>query len=410
MKTLKSGKVLTPLGIGVAFSLFGDSTLYTVLPREDIAVQAGVTLSMVGLLLGLNRVARMASNGPVGLLFDRLPRRPIMILSLFFGAISTLLYAVSYGSGPYLFARLLWGVCWSGIWIGANTMALDISSDGDRGHINGRLQMWFFLGVALTNFTGGFFTDLFGYREGLWVSTILTLVGVLIWVIFLPETRDAITKNNPTRDGNDSDSQAFPWRKVLQAAYPLFAVRLVFAGVLASTTILWLQQFIDKGVSISGFFVPLATATGMFSAVRVLISIISAPLSGKSSDRIGRRWPVIVFLFAAGTIGMMFMASNNFALAVCGAFLSAATGGGIQAISPSLIGDTMGNNSHGRALGIVYTIGDLGSALGPPAALLLIPILGIGAVYILCSVIFFLILCYSIYRTTKEKTIKVNLS
>ena len=55
-KTKRSpGFILNLLGIGSAISLLGDATLYTVLPHPDISAQLGITLSMVGLLLGANR-------------------------------------------------------------------------------------------------------------------------------------------------------------------------------------------------------------------------------------------------------------------------------------------------------------------------------------------------------------------
>ena len=399
---IKSSRVLTPLGIGIAFSLFGDSTLYTVLPREDIAAQAGVTLSLVGLLLGLNRLARMVSNGPVGMLFDRMPRRPIMIISLFMGAVSTMMYAIGYGPGILILARILWGMCWSGIWIGGNTMALDISSDKDRGRINGRLQMWFFFGVALTNFTGGFFTDALGYRGGLWLSAGLTFLAAIMWLFLLPETKSAQLTDDHSSQGEASAGNGFPLGKTLQAAVPLFASRIVYAGVIASTTILWLQQFIDGGIRFSDRFIPLATVTGMFSAIRVFVSILSAPAAGKVSDFLGKRWGVIASVFLLGVIGMAMMASDHLGTAVIGAILSALTGGAAQAMSPSLIGDAAQGNQHGRALSIAYTIGDFGSAIGPPLALFLIPLYSIRTVYILCSVLFLVSFIYSLFMVKKE--------
>ena len=55
-------RVLVPLGVGIALSLLGDSTLYTVLPKPEIANQAGVTLALVGVLLGVNRIVRLGFN------------------------------------------------------------------------------------------------------------------------------------------------------------------------------------------------------------------------------------------------------------------------------------------------------------------------------------------------------------
>ena len=134
----KVNSVLTPLGIGLALSLLGDATLYVVLPSPEIAQQAGLTLAMVGFLLGINRLVRLLFNGLAGGIYDRLPRRPLMIISLGIGTISTAIYAVGSGLFILTVGRVLWGLAWSGIWVGANSMTLDVSNDLNRGYINGR--------------------------------------------------------------------------------------------------------------------------------------------------------------------------------------------------------------------------------------------------------------------------------
>ena len=94
MKAKKSSRfILNLLGIGTALSLLGDATLYTVLPHPDVAAQLGITLSMVGLLLGANRAIRLVLNGPVGMLYDRMPRRGLLIASLSLGACASVFYA-----------------------------------------------------------------------------------------------------------------------------------------------------------------------------------------------------------------------------------------------------------------------------------------------------------------------------
>jgi MFS family permease len=64
-------RVLTIIGIGTAVSLLGDSTLYTVLPDPNFALQAAVPFAQVGILLGVNRLVRIFFNIPAGRLIDR---------------------------------------------------------------------------------------------------------------------------------------------------------------------------------------------------------------------------------------------------------------------------------------------------------------------------------------------------
>ena len=397
-----SGRVLAPLGIGIALSLVGDQTLYTVLADPRIISQAGISLAMVGIVLGINRVTRIFFNAPAGFLYDRSKRRGLMIVSIGIGAISTTCYALATDASLLLFGRVLWGIAWSGIWIGANTMALDISSDQDRGRISGRLQMWFFLGVAASSLAGGILTDALGYRGGLWVSAGLTAFGVFLWFITLPETR-ADPLSSEEIPAEQTSEAPFPWQVTLIAAVPLFVLRFVFAGVLAASTILWLAQFLDGGLSLAGITVPLATLTGAFVAVRVLLSMFSAPAAGSLSDRLGRRWSILAIALLAGSIGLWIMGLTTPLLAIAGALLATISAGSIQGLVPAIVGDGTSGAQKSRALSVVFTIGDLGSALGPVIGLMLIPKLGIGDVYQLCALLYGAVAFLAIWIAFREK-------
>jgi MFS family permease len=199
-------RVLTLLGAGTAISLLGDATLYAVLPNPPIAAQAGVSLAMVGVLLGVNRATRLLLNGPVGVLYDRLPRRRLLITSLVLGVISSIMYAAGWGFWPWLAGRVVWGVAWSLLSIGCNAVVLDISTDENRGRHSGQYQMWFFVGVASSSFLGGLFTDVFGFRPGLWLDAALIGGAALLWLFFLPETRPAERRERPVNNPRPSFS------------------------------------------------------------------------------------------------------------------------------------------------------------------------------------------------------------
>lgn len=380
-------RILTLLGVGTALSLLGDSTLYTVLPRPEIAAEAGVTLALVGLLLGANRVVRLVFNGVAGVLYDRLPRRKLLIAALAIGVFSTLLFAIGRGFPILLLSRALWGAAWSGIWVGGNALVLDIAGERQRGRLAGQYQMWFFLGAGVTALAGGLLTDLLGFRAGLAVSGMIMLLAVALWLRFLPETPPVIqvAATNLVSPRNQV-RMAFPWRVALAAALPLFSVRLVFAGVMVSTTILWLSAFVGDSLNLGGWALPIATLTGFFSLGRALVSLAGAPLAGFLSDRAGRRWPLVAGALALAAVGSWLM-GGGIGAALVGAFLAWIAAGATQGLAPAIIGDRVAPAQRGRAISVIYTLGDLGSALGPPLALGLVgaPGVPIGVLYRLCA-------------------------
>jgi MFS family permease len=65
-----------------------------------------------------------------------------------------------------------------------------------------------------------------------------------------------------------------------------------------------------------------------------------------------------------------------------------------MSLSTALVGDIGAAKHHSRRLGLVFTVGDLMSAVGPPLAYALIPVMGVSNLYLiivaLFSVMFFI--------------------
>jgi MFS family permease len=385
-------RVLTLLGVGTAVSLLGDATLYTVLPNPTIANQVGISLGMVGILLGANRATRLLINGPMGMLYDRMPRRGLMVTSLMLGTLANLSYAVGTGFWPIFIGRVVWGIAWAMLWIGGNAVVLDISSEENRGRHSGRYQMWFLFGIAFSSFIGGLLTDLLGFRGAMWLTSGVIGAAALLWLLTFPETRRN-TDDLTTLQTNAAANPRFPWKVIFQAGLPVFVARFISWGVLAATMILWLSGFIGEGVQLGDTTLPLATVTGAVTALTMLFSMGVAPTTGWVSDQLGKRWRVLGGSILMGSIGFWLMSGHLIGWALLGAFLAQITGGSVETLVPAITGDRVEKASRGRALGMINTFGDLGAMLGPPAALGLLNAgsLTLVQIYRLCAVALILV-------------------
>jgi len=362
--------ILNLLGIGTAISLLGDATLYTVLPHPDISAQLGITLSMVGLLLGANRAVRLVLNGPVGVLYDRLPRRGLLIASLTLGACASVFYALGHGFWPLLMGRVFWGLAWSLLWVGGNSVVLDVSTEENRGRNSGIYQMWFFIGIASSSFIGALLTDMFGFQNGQWISMATIALMAIVWYFFLPETREIqVTEEVSIEDREKLAGNKLPMKVIAATSFTMFISRLLTWGVLAATTILWLSDMFGQGLQIASIFIPIATFSGLYTALSNLTSIGSTPLAGSVSDRIGRRWPVIGWAIVLGGLGLWFMSIDIRSLALIGSFLVPLASSSVETLIPAIAGDRIPENLRSRALGMINTAGDLGATIGPFAAL-----------------------------------------
>ena len=404
-------RVLLTIGIGTCLSLLGDSSIYTVLPTHTM--DAGVTIASVGLLLSANRWIRLALNGPMGVMYDRWNRRPIFVAALFIGAISTAIYGFTNGFWPLLGGRLLWGLSWAGIWVGGNTIILDITQPHARGRWMGFYQIAFFMGAASGSILGGSLTDLLGFHKTMQLHAGITLLGAIIVLIFLPETRTGVHESaSRVASPSISPLPSTPQNRFqLLSAFALHGVnRIVIAGILISTFGLYLLEELGDSIQIAGRTYGVATLTGIVLGSATLISMFSAPLSGTISDRIKNRWRTASGGLIPGITGLGFLAIGSPITMVLGVPLIAATSGSNQGLSTTLVGEIGRIDKRSQRLGMLFTVGDLASALGPMLAYALIPLIQIKGVYILAASLYASVLLLTLslaIRTNNKSSISV---
>ena len=385
-------RILLPVGLGTALSLIGDVSLYTVLPTH--ATQAGVLLASVGILLSANRFIRLGTNGVAGWLCDRWPLRRVFLLALFLGALSTAVYAFTRGFWPLLVGRLLWGIAWSGIWIAGNGIVLDAAGITTRGRWVGYYHVSFFLGASVGALLGGALTDWIGYHQAMAVAAGLALLGALIAWLFLPlEIGDwRLETANRRWDIGQSPISNLPTvepaamtranvAEMASATALLGVSRLVVAGFMVSTLGLFLLERLGESVVVSGQTLGVATLTGLGLGLSTLLSMLAAAFLGNLSDRADSRWRVAAAGLIPGIVGFGLMAWGTPVAILSGLLLTAVTSGSNQGLATALIGDLSRDTTRGRWLGVLYTVGDLGSAIGPPLAYALIPFWGTPGLY-----------------------------
>ncbi len=408
-------RVLIPVGLGTALSLIGDTALYTVLPTHT--AEAGVALASVGILLSANRWIRLLLNGPVGAAYDRSPRRRLFVPALFAGAFSTLLYVTPYGFWPFFLGRILWGVAWVGIWIGGNTIMLDVAGHGSRGRWVGIYHMTFFLGAAAGALLGGVLTDLIGYQQAMIIAAFLTLTGAVVALLFLPETRRAAVARpqwaaaERAQDERPTlSSLTYPARKnsFLAALALLAANRLIIAGFLLSTFALYLAGKVGDSVSLGGIVLGVTSLTGIMLSINALVSMFSAPLFGALSDRLGNRWRAAAAGLLPGAAGFSMLAFAAPLVALLGVPLAAVTSGSSQGLSTTLVEEAGDAHFRSRRLGILFTVGDLASAIGPLLAFALIPFAGIQSLYSLAALLF-LLMFFVAWRQSNRRELSTPL-
>jgi MFS family permease len=389
----QQSQLLLPLGTAMALSLTGDLTMYAVLANQIEVV--GISLGVVGVLLGANRMIRIPGNLLAGALNDRLRRRPLFLAGLAMGVVSTVSYSLVHGFWPLLAGRLLWGLSWSLINVGGYMMILDHSTAADRGRMTGFYQMAFMLGLTISPLLGGMLTDAIGFRQTVRVCAAISAIGLLVALVALPETAPA---DEAKRHGLSAGGPRLriselvrAWRQVdqriLRAGYVYLVAYFVNAGVLMSTISLYLSQRWGASISLAGVVVGVASLAGVMLSMRAVMGMLAGPIAGALSDRLSNRWPIVRGGILLGVVGFLVLAllAGVGAIPAGVAMISLSSGTLLTAVA-ALVGDLAKGDRQGITMGGLATAGDLGSATGPLLAYALAVRVDLRWVYLLCAI------------------------
>jgi MFS family permease len=207
-------------------------------------------------------------------------------------------------------------------------------------------------------------------------------VGVFGLVAFVPAMALSVPEPAATRARERTDTWTYLRQNLLQAfRNPL----LLALGIV--------EAAMYFGLRASKAFLPLyAVSVGMNPAqigiifsIQVAATLIAQPAGGHLSDRVGRKPVILLGLgLIAAALPLMVMTDSLPALVI----LSVALGLGEAAIMPSII--TLGTelsdrDNYGSTLGMLDAMDNVGKALGPIAAGLLLTVFGYGATFALIA-------------------------
>ena len=382
-------RVLLPVGLAMVLSLSGDLTLYTVLPAHAPAL--GLGLGAVGVLLSANRLIRLASNPAAGLLLDRWGRRRLFVLGMALGTLSTAGYVASQQFWLFLASRLLWGVSWSLINVGAYAMLVDTTQDTNRGWGFGMLQAFFFVGMGVNPLLGGLLTDWLSFKAAFAICAAVTGLGAIIAWLALPETLPEHRRLTVTVRRRWRPSSAIHWlskqRRLLAVDYMALLTDFAGDGIVLSTLSLYLEQQYGDEISLGGPMLRVASMGGALLAFRAIVSAGVSPIAGRLSDRASNRWATAGWGLIVGVFGMVGLVwiSNLWGLLLSVTLISL-SGGVLRTILPALVGDLADEAHRGAATGGLATAGDIGSAAGPLMAYTLLAVMSLQGVYLLSAI------------------------
>src|SRR5499427_4141855 len=156
-------------------------------------------------------------------------------------------------------------------------------------------------------------------------------------------------------------------RKIPAKLFTLMATAFVdMVGLLMIIPLLpfYVKELGGEGVSFLGWHIGVGTITGFIVTAFTIAQLISAPLWGRFSDRVGRRPTLIIALAAAGIAYLIFGFAHTLWLLFLSRLVQGA-GGGTVGVIQAYVADSTDPKDRARALGWLSATTNLGVALGP---------------------------------------------
>jgi MFS family permease len=160
------------------------------------------------------------------------------------------------------------------------------------------------------------------------------------------------------------------WREVRKIPAKLFTLMATafvdMVGLLMIIPLLpfYVKELGGEGVTILGFDFKIGIITGFIVSAFTIAQLLSAPVWGRFSDRVGRRPALLIALGAAATAYLIFGFANSLLVLFLSRLVQGA-GGGTVGVIQAYVADSTEPKDRARALGWLSATTNLGVALGP---------------------------------------------
>jgi len=329
------------------------------------ASRLGVDESVIGVVFGVYAVMLLIFSIPMGLLSDRVGRRPLIIAGMLLLALATALFAFSTTVTHLIAARAIQGVSAAATWSAGLALLADTSEPSRLGERMGVALSAVSLGIILGPVVGGLLFEYLGYTATFLIPAVLVaLVGIAVLAV-------------PVRAVRQGRPDMLPGGNLL----PLAACAVVVVAVSGTYGVVdpYLPVYLHAAFSAS------PATIGVVFAVLAAAAILAQPAVGRVYDRYGgSRHLIGAGLLVSGVALAAAMQAPSLPLIAAAVFvLGVALSSAMVPVMPILAGIYRGRGSQGAAYGIYNTFYSLGLAAGPFAGASIVGRWSLSAVFLL---------------------------
>ncbi len=317
---------------------------------DVLATQFHVGKSAIIATIGVTLAFRPVGALLFGLLADRFGRRVPLMASVIFFSIVELLCGFAPNYAAFFVLRALYGIGMGGEWGVGASLAMEVAPQRNRGVFSGILQSGYSIGYLLAAVAARIILPMFpahlGWRVMFWSGGLPALLAIYIRAR-VPE------------------SEAWKQHRAPTVVAILQTVRghwRIFAYLVA---LMALFNFLSHGSQdlYPDFLktvhqVPLQTVSDIAIFYNVG-AVLGGILFGHLSEKIGRRWSIIVALLLAASVIPIWAFGARLATLVAGSFLIQVGVQGAWGVVPVHLNELAPDSVRGLMPGFAYQVGIL---------------------------------------------------
>ncbi len=360
--------------------------LFMVLPILPLFTQhlEHATPFLIGLAIGIYGLMQAIFQIPLGLLSDRIGRKPVIIGGLTVFAIGSMVAASSDNIYIVLIGRAIQG---SGA-IAATTMALaaDLTREDHRAKVMGFIGMSIGIAFAVAMVLGPVISHLAGLSGVFWTTALLAIMGIALILFAVPTPKHTKLHRDAGIMG-DYIKPVLQQSTLLRMNASVFILHLLMTANFSVLPLIFRDHLQLESAQHWKIYLPVLAVSLLFSLPMIIIS-----------EKYRKIKPVFIIAVTFLIISQIVLALSPFSFyPLLGAFLLFFIGFNyLEAVQPSLVAKYSDVNNKGTAMGVYSSSQFLGIFVGGLIGGLVLQNWGISGVFIFSAFMALLLLIVAI--------------
>jgi MFS transporter, SHS family, lactate transporter len=337
-----------------------DYTIFLLL-MVSIAKEFDVSLTSVAFIISATLWLRLIGAVISGWFADRIGRKGPLMVSIMTYSLCSFAAGFSPNFTVLLLLRALLGLGMGGEWPAGASLALESWPARSRGLMSGMLQGSSTIGFLLASLMYALFFESIGWR-GLLMVGVMPAFVVLYVRLFVKESPIWLENKQLQNQRNQ------------QVRTPLFSI--FKRGLLANTltSCWWMISMFIIYISITALF-----ATHLQKDLNLSPTLVATPLVlanalafvafgfwGIVSDRLGRRWAMIIPTLISIVITPIYLLSSDLTVIIAGFTMQGLFGLALYGQNPAYLAERFPTQVRATASGFVYHFGAFIAGFTPP--------------------------------------------